>query len=163
MEKKNKFSYDTKPAATIVLAQVSISFLQCLPLAFNETTQPILFNLAFLLWIVAVLCVSVLTGSPAILNAPLTSFPRQELSCQIIYFTVYFRQEQDALLTASLTLCTDLRIGSQRTTFELLCLRCVATSLCPTTPHLNSSLGMTLILIPLNFNPKNSREEGKHD
>lgn len=80
-----------------------------------------LFNLAFLLWLVAVLCVSVPMGSSAILNAPLTSFPRQALSCQIIYLTLYFRQEQDALLTASLrSVCTDFRTGSQRTTFELL-------------------------------------------
>lgn len=38
-----------------------------------------------------ILCVTVPVGSSAMLNAPLSSFPRQELICEIIYCAVYFR------------------------------------------------------------------------
>lgn len=50
------------------------------------------------------------------LNAPLSSFPRQELICEIIYPAVYFRHWEDALLIAPHTLeCLRwLRTGSQR-------------------------------------------------
>lgn len=44
------------------------------------------------------LCVSVPVGSSAMLNAPLSSFPKQELICEIIYLAVYFRQWETTLL-----------------------------------------------------------------
>lgn len=46
------------------------------------------------------LCVSVPVGSSAMLNAPFSSLPRQELICEIIYLPVYFKHWEDTLLIA---------------------------------------------------------------
>lgn len=99
------------------------------------------------------LCVSVPVGSSAMLNAPLSSLPRQELICEIIYLAVYFRHWEDTLLTAPTLYSIYAGYQAFGATFPLPhpvnYLR---------TPQAGLNM-MMLILIGLNLNPRDPHED----
>lgn len=96
--------YNSSNSSTVTMCQTEI-----LPLwIFSEASAShsasfwtnfyCIFLLSSSLYLRFPLCVSVPVGFSAMLNAPFSSLPRQELICEIIYLPVYFKHWGDALL-----------------------------------------------------------------